>query len=96
MIPRYAAAVYNGFWYAPERELLQELMDHVQVEVSGTARIRLYKGNVIVEGRQSERSMYSEEYATFEADDVYDQADAGAFIRLHALRLKARAHRRDS
>ena len=93
LIPRYAAAVYNGFWYAPERELLQELMDHVQVEVSGTARIRLYKGNVVVEGRKSDRSMYSEEYATFEADDVYDQADAGAFIRLHALRLKARAHR---
>ncbi|MBT8247652.1 MAG: argininosuccinate synthase [Acidimicrobiia bacterium] len=96
LIPRYAAAVYNGFWYAPERELLQELIDHVQVEVSGTARIRLYKGNVVVEGRRSERSLYSEEYATFEADDVYDQADAGAFIRLHALRLKARAHRRDS
>ena len=93
LIPRYAASVYNGFWYAPERELLQELMDHVQSEVSGTARIRLYKGNVVVEGRKSDRSLYSEEYATFEADDVYDQADAGAFIRLHALRLKARAHR---
>ncbi len=93
LIPRYAAAVYNGFWYAPERELLQELMDHVQTEVSGTARIRLYKGNVVVEGRKSDRSLYREEYATFEADDVYDQADAGAFIRLHALRLKARAHR---
>jgi argininosuccinate synthase len=93
LIPRYAAAVYNGFWYAPERELLQELMDHVQIDVSGTARIRLYKGNVVVEGRKSDRSLYSEEYATFEADDVYDQADAGAFIRLHALRLKARAHR---
>ena len=93
LIPRYAAAVYNGFWYAPERELLQELMDHVQADVSGTARIRLYKGNVVVEGRKSDRSLYSEEYATFEADDVYDQADAGAFIRLHALRLKARAHR---
>ncbi|MDH3605448.1 MAG: argininosuccinate synthase [Acidimicrobiia bacterium] len=93
LIPRYAAAVYNGFWYAPERELLQDLMDHVQTDVSGTARIRLYKGNVVVEGRKSDRSLYSEEYATFEADDVYDQADAGAFIRLHALRLKARAHR---
>lgn len=93
LIPRYAAAVYNGFWYAPERELLQELMDHVQTEVSGVARMRLYKGNVVVEGRKSDRSLYSEEYATFEADDVYDQADAGAFIRLHALRLKARAHR---
>lgn len=93
LIPRYAAAVYNGFWYSPERELLQELMDHVQSDVSGTARIRLYKGNVVVEGRKSDRSLYSQEYATFEADDVYDQADAGAFIRLHALRLKARAHR---
>ncbi len=93
LIPRYAAAVYNGFWYAPERELLQELMDHVQAEVSGTARIRLYKGNVVVEGRKSDRSLYREEYATYEADDGYDQADAGAFIRLHALRLKARAHR---
>ncbi len=93
LIPGYAAAVYNGFWYAPERELLQELMDHVQSEVSGTARIRLYKGSVVVEGRKSDRSLYREEYATFEADDVYDQADAGAFIRLHALRLKARAKR---
>jgi argininosuccinate synthase len=93
LIPRYAAAVYNGFWYAPERELLQELMDAVQVDVSGTVRLRLYKGNVTVEGRKSDRSMYSEEYATFEADDVFDQADAAAFIRLHALRLKARGHR---
>lgn len=94
LIPRYAAAVYNGFWYAPERDLLQHLFDEVQSEVYGTARLKLYKGSVMVDGRKSDRSLYNEEYATFEADDVYDQADAGAFIRLHALRLKARGHQR--
>lgn len=92
LIPRYAELVYNGFWYAPEREALQALITDSQQNVTGTVRLRLYKGNVITEGRKSPVSLYQPEIATME-DDVgaYDQADAGGFIRLQGLRIRADA-----
>ena len=93
LIPKYAAIVYNGFWYSPERELLQQTFDAVQEPVSGTARLKVYKGSVMVQGRRSDQSLYDPAAATFEADDVYDQGDAGAFIRLQALRLRNIARR---
>ena len=89
-IPRYAELIYNGFWFSPEMEVLQKLIDNTQVGVSGVVRLELYKGNCIVRGRKSDRSLYSEAHATFEDDDVYSQADAEGFIRLHALRLRIR------
>jgi argininosuccinate synthase len=88
LIPKYAQLVYNGFWYAPERELLQRFIDETQERVTGTARLKLYKGNCIVVGRKSPFSLYSEDFATFEKDQVYNQKDATGFIRLNALRLK--------
>ena len=89
LVPRYAETVYNGFWFSPERRALQAFMDEVQKRVNGEARLRLYKGNVIVEGRRSEKyDLYDQATATFEEDDVYDQADAAGFIRLNALRLR--------
>lgn len=88
LIPRYAKLVYNGFWYAPEREAIQAMVDQMQADLSGTARLKLYKGSIQVVGRRSERSLYSEDYVTFEADDVYSQKDAEGFIRLNALRLR--------
>ena len=88
LVPRYAALVYNGFWFAPEREALQTFMDETQKDVTGTARLKLYKGNCIVVGRKSPRTLFDPEVATFEADTVYDQADATGFIRLNALRLR--------
>ena len=89
LVPRYAEMVYNGFWFSPERRALQAFMDEVQKRVNGEARLRLYKGNVIVEGRRSEKhDLYDQATATFEQDDVYDQADAAGFIRLNALRLR--------
>lgn len=91
LIPTYAAQVYNGFWYAPERELLQGLIDEAQQRVSGTARIKLYKGNVTVTGRKSPNSLFSEDFATFEKDTVYNQKDAEGFIKINALRLKIRS-----
>ena len=93
LIPKYAAIVYNGFWYSPERELLQQTFDAVQEPVSGTARLKVYKGSVMVQGRRSDQSLYDPAAATFEADDVYDQGDAGPFIRLQALRLRNIARR---
>ncbi len=93
LIPKYAQLVYNGFWFAPERTMLQAAIDEAQREVSGTVQLKLYKGNCIVVGRKSPRSLYRPEYATFEADEVYNQADAGGFIRLHGLRLKLRSLR---
>jgi argininosuccinate synthase len=87
--PRYAEMVYNGFWFSPERRALQAFMDEVQKRVSGEARLRLYKGNVIVEGRRSDsHDLYDQATATFEEDDVYDQSDATGFIRINALRLR--------
>src|SRR5439155_14555275 len=93
LVPRYAEMVYYGFWFAPERVALQQLMDDCQKDVTGTARLRLYKGNVMVVGRRSPRSLYRTDFATFETDSVYRQRDAEGFIKLQALRLKIRALR---
>lgn len=92
---RYAEMVYNGFWFAPEREALQHFMDDLQKPVTGEARIKLYKGQAIVDGRRSDtHDLYDEATVTFEADDVYDQADAEGFIRLQSLRLRTFAEKR--
>ena len=88
IMPRYAETVYNGFWFSPEREMMQAAIDKASARVTGTVRLKLYKGNVIVTGRKSPVSLYSEETATFEADTVYDQRDAEGFIKLNALRLR--------
>ncbi len=88
LIPRYAAAVYNGFWYAPERETLQALIDKSQERVTGSARLKLYKGNVYPVGRKSPYSLFRVDLATFERDEVYNQADAAGFIRLNGLRIQ--------
>ena len=88
MIPKYAQLAYNGFWYAPEMDALQKFIDATQERVTGTARLKLYKGNCMVVGRKSPFSLYSEDFATFEKDQVYDQKDATGFIRLNALRLR--------
>ena len=88
IMPRYAELVYNGFWFAPEREMLQAAIDQSQGLVNGTVRLKLYKGNVIITGRKSPNSLYDEDMATFEADTVYDQRDAEGFIKLNALRLR--------
>jgi argininosuccinate synthase len=90
LVPKYAELVYNGFWFAPERQLLQKMMDETQKNVSGVVRLRLYKGNCMVRGRKSDLSLYSEAHATFEDDTVYSQKDAEGFIRLNALRLRIR------
>lgn len=88
LIPKYAQLVYNGFWYSPEMKTLQAYIDATQVNVTGTARMKLYKGNCIVAGRKSSHSLYSEAFATFEKDQVYNQQDATGFIRLNGLRLR--------
>ncbi|MCW9039491.1 MAG: argininosuccinate synthase [Rhodospirillales bacterium] len=88
MMPRYAELVYNGFWFAPEREMLQAAIDKAAERVNGTVRLKLYKGNVIVTGRKSPNSLYSEDIVTFEEDSVYAQKDAEGFIKLNALRLR--------
>jgi argininosuccinate synthase len=89
LAPRYAELIYNGFWFSPEREMLQAAIDHSQTKVSGTVRLKLYKGNVIVTGRKSPNSLYSEKVVTFEDDaGAYDQRDAEGFIKLNALRLR--------
>ena len=93
LMPRYAKLVYNGFWFSPEREMLQALIDKSQEHVSGTVRLKLYKGGIQVVGRSSPESLYSEEYVTFEEDQVYDQRDAEGFIKLNALRLRLGASR---
>lgn len=87
LIPKYADCIYNGFWFAPEREAMQKLIDETQKNVSGTVRLKLYKGNATPVGRKSPYSLYREDLATFEEDDVYDQADAAGFIKLQGLRL---------
>ena len=87
-MPRYAELIYNGFWFSPEREMLQAAIDKSQERVNGKVRLKLYKGNVIVMGRQSPDSLYSMEHVTFEEDSVYDQRDAEGFIKLNALRLR--------
>ena len=88
LMPRYAKIIYNGFWFSPEREMLQALIDKSQERVNGTVRLKLYKGSVSVIGRQSDDSLYSMAHVTFEEDDVYDQHDAEGFIKLNALRLR--------
>ena len=88
LMPRYAELIYNGLWFTPEREMLQAAIDHSQECVTGTVKLKLYKGNAAVVGRTSPLSLYSEEHVTFEEDDVYDQRDAAGFIRLNALRLR--------
>jgi argininosuccinate synthase len=89
LAPRYAELIYNGFWFSPEREMLQAAIDHSQAKVSGTVRLKLYKGSVIVTGRKSPNSLYSEKVVTFEDDaGAYDQRDAEGFIKLNALRLR--------
>ena len=93
LIPKYAELVYNGFWFAPEREALQALVEDTQKNVSGTVRLKLYKGNILTAGRKSPVSLYNPALATMEADptNAYDQGDATGFIRLNALRLKVAA-----
>ena len=91
LIPKYAQLVYNGFWFAPERQALQQLIDASQESVTGTARLKLYKGNCIVVGRKSPYSLYSEDIASFEKSGGYEQKDATGFIRLNALRLRIAA-----
>jgi len=87
MMPRYAKLIYNGFWFAPEREMMQASINKSQEYVNGTVRLKLYKGNVTVVGRQSADSLFNEEYSTFEEDEVYNQKDAEGFIKLNALRF---------
>ena len=91
LIPKYAQLVYNGFWYSPEMKALQTFIDQTQENVTGTARMKLYKGNCILVGRKSPFSLYREDFATFEKDQVYNQMDATGFIRLNALRLRIQA-----
>ena len=88
IMPRYAELIYNGFWFSPEREMLQALIDKSQENVEGTVRLKLYKGSVRIVGRKSPKSLYSLAHVTFEADSVYDQKDAQGFIKLNALRLR--------
>jgi argininosuccinate synthase len=88
LVPRYSEMLYNGYWFAPERQMLQTLIDESQKNVSGLVRLKLYKGNCIMAGRKSEYSLYDPDYATFEGEDVYNQKDAEGFIRLNALRMK--------
>jgi argininosuccinate synthase len=88
LMPRYATLVYNGFWFAPEREMLQAAIDRSQSRVNGTVRLKLYKGSATVAGRKSPDSLYSLAHVTFEEDTVYDQRDAEGFIKLNALRLR--------
>jgi argininosuccinate synthase len=97
LIPKYSALVYNGFWFSPEREALQALVTETQRDVTGVVRLKLYKGNVIVAGRKSSKSLYDPQIATMEAGaSTYDQSDATGFIRLNALRLKLRAAMKSS
>jgi len=93
-MPRYAALVYNGAWFSPERRMLQAAIDASQAQVTGAVRLKLYKGSVTVTGRRSPHSLYDRDTVTFEADQVYDQADAQGFIKLNALRLKMLARRK--
>jgi argininosuccinate synthase len=87
IMPRYAKLIYNGFWFSPEREMLQALIDKSQEMVSGSVRLKLYKGSVMVVGRSSPNSLFNEEFSTFEEDEVYNQQDAEGFIKLNALRF---------
>src|SRR3954454_4954635 len=91
LMPRYAELIYNGFWFSPEREMLQALIDRSQEKVEGSARLKLYKGSACFVGRQSPNSLYSLAHVTFEEHQVYYQRDAEAFIKLNALLLRLAA-----
>lgn len=91
LVPRYSKLIYNGFWFSPEMQLLQKTMDDAQQPVNGVVRLKLYKGNCIPVGRKSDNSLYSEAFATFEEDEVYNQGDAEGFIKLNSLRLQIQA-----
>jgi argininosuccinate synthase len=94
LMPRYAELIYNGFWFSPERLMLQALIDKSQEDVEGTVKLKLYKGNVMTTGRTSQKSLYSDALVTFEDDQgAYDQKDAAGFIKLNALRLRTLAAR---
>jgi argininosuccinate synthase len=88
LIPSYARMIYNGFWYSPERELIQQTIDQMQANVTGEVRLKLYKGNCIVLGRKAVKSLYNKNIASFEESHGYSQNDADGFIKLNALRLK--------
>jgi argininosuccinate synthase len=90
LIPKISELIYNGYWFSPEMDVLKKTMDEMQKDVTGTVRLKLYKGNCIVIGRKSEKSLYHGAFATFEKDTVYNQKDAEGFIRLNALRLRIR------
>jgi argininosuccinate synthase len=100
LMPKYAELIYNGFWFSPEREMLQALIDRSQEHVAGSVRVKLYKGSAVVVGRSSPQSLYSESHVTFEDDaGAYDQKDAAGFIKINALRLRllgTRDHRTQS
>ncbi|BBG65696.1 argininosuccinate synthase [Hydrogenimonas sp.] len=96
LMPRYAKLIYNGFWFAPERKMLQAAIDRTQENVNGDVRLKLYKGSVTVVGRQSPNSLFNPEFSTFEEDSVYNQKDAEGFIRLNALRFIIEGHARKS
>jgi len=93
LVPEYSSLVYRGFWFSPEREMLQTMIDATQDVVTGTVRLKLYKGGLQVVGRKSTFGLYREDFVTFEKDSVYDQADATGFIRLNGLRLRLRTPR---
>ena len=94
LMPRYAELIYNGFWFSPEREMLQAAIDHSQRKVTGQVRVKLYKGNVTVIGRESPYSLYDQDLVTFEeGEQAYDHHDAAGFIKLNALRLRVAAKR---
>jgi argininosuccinate synthase len=96
LIPKYSELVYNGYWFSPEREALQALVTETQRDVTGLVRLKLYKGNIIIAGRKSPKSLYDPQIATMEAArSTYNQSDATGFIRLNALRLKVRAALKD-
>ncbi|MBI1823458.1 MAG: argininosuccinate synthase, partial [Nitrospirae bacterium] len=92
-IPRYAELVYYGYWYSPERKMLQVAIDQSQERVTGIVRLKLYKGNCLVMGRKSKNSLYQHSLATFDQEDVYNQKDAEGFIKLNALRLKLQSRK---
>jgi argininosuccinate synthase len=95
LMPRYASMIYNGYWWAPERVAIQTLIDHTQQSVSGFVRVKLYKGSVTVVARDSKNTLFDQTIATFEDDDgAYNQADAGGFIKLNALRMRIAANAR--
>jgi argininosuccinate synthase len=97
LIPRYSALVYNGYWFSPEREALQAFVTETQRDVTGLVRLKLYKGNIIVAGRKSPKSLYDPNIASMEGvRSTYNQSDATGFIRPNALRLKVRALRKDA